>query len=82
MTRNTESHFAFNPTNIDLSRSRFDMSFGNKTSFNVGDIVPLCRPLEVLPGDTFVVDTSKVVRLQTLLKPVMDNLYLPRSKPE
>ena len=76
MNRNTESHFAYNPTNIDLSRSRFDMSFGNKTSFNVGDIVPLCRPLEVLPGDTFVIDTSKVVRLQTLLKPVMDNLYL------
>lgn len=52
------------------------MSFSNKTTFNVGDLIPLCRPIEVLPGDTFSVDTSKVVRLQTLLKPVMDNLYL------
>lgn len=76
MNRNTNSHFAFNPTNVDLSRSRFDMSFGNKTSFNVGDLIPLCRPIEVLPGDTFSVDTSKVVRLQTLLKPVFSNLYL------
>lgn len=76
MNRNVESHFALNPTNLDLRRSRFDMSFGNKTSFNVGDLIPLCRPIEVLPGDTFVVDTSKVVRLQTLLKPIMDNLYL------
>lgn len=76
MNRNTNTHFALNPTNIDMQRSRFDMSFGNKTSFNVGDLVPLCRPIEVLPGDTFSIDTSKVVRLQTLLKPVMDNLYL------
>ena len=31
---------------------------------------------EVLPGDTFQVRTSKVVRMQTLLTPVMDNVYL------
>lgn len=31
---------------------------------------------EVLPGDTFSVRTSKVVRLQTLITPMMDNLYL------
>lgn len=31
---------------------------------------------EVLPGDTFDITTSKVVRLQTLLTPVMDNIYL------
>lgn len=31
---------------------------------------------EVLPGDTFSVKTNKVVRLQTLLTPVMDNIYL------
>lgn len=75
MNRNVESHFALNPTNIDIQRSTFDRSHSLKTSFNVGDIVPFFID-EVLPGDTFNVDTSKVVRLQTLLTPVMDNIYL------
>lgn len=74
--RNVESHFAYNPTNIDISRSTFDMSRSVKTTFNVGELVPLCPPMEVLPGDTFQVDTSRVVRLQTLLTPMMDNLYM------
>jgi hypothetical protein len=58
-----------------MSRSTFDRSASVKTSFNVGDIVPFFLE-EVLPGDTFNVRTSKVVRMQTLLTPMMDNLYL------
>lgn len=75
MNRNVESHFALNPTNIDMSRSTFDRSHSVKTSFNVGQIVPFYLE-EVLPGDTFSVDSSKVVRLQSLLTPIMDNIYL------
>lgn len=75
MSRNQESRFAVNPTRLDISRSRFDRSHSVKTTFNVGDIVPFYLD-EVLPGDTFSVDTSKVVRMQTLLTPMMDNLYL------
>lgn len=75
MNRNTESHFALNPTRIDLSRSTFDRSASVKTSFNAGDIVPFFLE-EVLPGDTFNVKSSKVVRMQTLLTPMMDNVYL------
>lgn len=75
MNRNVESHFALNPTSIDLSRSTFDRSASVKTSFNAGDIVPFFLE-EVLPGDTFNVKSSKVVRMQTLLTPMMDNVYL------
>ncbi len=75
MNRNVESHFALNPTRIDLSRSTFDRSSSIKTSFNAGDIVPFFLE-EVLPGDTFNVKSSKVVRMQTLLTPMMDNVYL------
>lgn len=75
MSRNAESRFAINPTRIDISRSRFDRSHSLKTTFNVGDIVPFFVD-EVLPGDTFSIDTSKVVRMQTLLTPMMDNIYL------
>lgn len=74
MNRNVESHFANIPS-IDIQRSIFDRSFTHKTSFNVGELIPFYVD-QVLPGDTFKVKTSKVIRLQTLLTPVMDNLYL------
>ena len=76
MSRNQESRFAMNPTNIDIQRSSFTRPHSVKTSFNVGDVVPFYLDQDVLPGDTFQIDTSKVVRMQTLLTPMMDNLYL------
>ena len=75
MNRNTESRFALNPTRLDMERSVFDRSASVKTSFNTGDIIPFYVD-EVLPGDTFNIRTSRVVRLQTLITPMMDNLYL------
>ncbi len=75
MSRNTNSHFALNPTKIDIGRSTFPRNSSVKTSFNVGDIVPFYVD-EVLPGDTFDVATSKVVRMPSLITPIMDNLYL------
>lgn len=74
MNRNVESHFSELPT-IDIERSIFDRSASHKTSFNVGELIPFYVD-EVLPGDTFNVTTSCVVRLQTPLTPIMDNLYL------
>lgn len=74
MNRNVEAHFSELPT-IDIDRSTFDRSAGHKTSFNVGQLIPFYVD-EVLPGDTFKVSTSAVVRLQTLLTPVMDNIYM------
>lgn len=75
MNRSAESHFAINPANIDIPRSQFDMSHRLLFSGNVGKCLPLMM-MEVLPGDTFKIDTSKVVRFQTMTKPIMDNLYL------
>lgn len=76
MSRNANSHFAVNPTNIDIQRSKFKRPSSLKTTFNVGDIVPIYVDADVLPGDTYQIDTSKVVRMQTLLTPMMDNIYL------
>lgn len=75
MSRNANSRFALNPTNIDISRSKFNMNHSVKFSGNVGDIIPF-EVQEVLPGDTFQYNTSKVVRLQTLVAPIMDNVYM------
>lgn len=74
MNRNVESYFSTVPS-LDIQRSSFDRSQDIKFSFNVGELIPFFID-EVLPGDTFNVETSKVVRLQTLLTPVMDNIYL------
>lgn len=75
MSRNAESRFAMNPTNIDMQRSTFSRNHSLKTSFNVGDLIPIFCD-EVLPGDSFNIKTSKVVRMQSLITPVMDNMYL------
>ena len=74
MNRNVESHFAKLPK-AEIQRSTFDRSHSYKTSFNVGDLIPFYVD-EVLPGDTFDITTAKVVRSQTMLTPVMDNLFL------
>lgn len=74
MNRNVESHFSQLPR-AEIQRSRFDRSSSVKTTFNVGDVVPFYVD-EVLPGDTFDIKTSKVVRMQSLVTPIMDNIYL------
>lgn len=75
MNRNINSHFALAPSSLDVRRSQFDRSSGVKFSANVGQLIPFYVD-EVLPGDTFKITTSKVVRLQTLVHPIMDNMYM------
>ncbi len=74
MNRNVESHFSQLPA-AEIQRSTFDRSASYKTSFNVGDLIPFFVD-EVLPGDTFNISTAKVVRSQTMLTPIMDNIFL------
>lgn len=74
INRNVESHFAQLPA-AEIQRSTFDRSCSYKTSFNVGDLIPFYVD-EVLPGDTFNISTAKVVRSQTMLTPIMDNIFL------
>ena len=74
MNRETNARFELAPQ-VGIERSTFRMDTNVKTSFNVGDCIPFFC-CEVLPGDTFDINTAKVMRLQTLLTPVMDNLYL------
>lgn len=74
MNRNTQSRFSVAPQ-VDIKRSIFDRSFQHKTTGNVGDLIPFFVD-EVLPGDTFVVDTAFIARMTTPIKPVMDNAYI------
>lgn len=72
--RNESGRFAQNPV-ASIGRSSFNRNSSIKTTFNAGDLIPFYVD-EVLPGDTFSIDTSKVVRMQTPLTPIMDNIYL------
>ena len=75
MDRNYESRFAGNPTGVNISRSIINRDHSVKFSFNVGDVVPfMCD--DILPGDTVTIDTSKVVRLQPMVAPIMDEVFL------
>ena len=75
MSRNVNSFFSEAPASVDVSRSRFQRNQNIKTSFNAGEIIPFYLD-EVLPGDTVSIDTAKVVRMSTLIAPIMDNIYL------
>lgn len=74
MFRNVESHFSQVPS-VEMPRSTFGRPFDHKTTFNVGECIPLFVDPDVLPGDTIKIATSKVIRLQTMLTPIMDNIY-------
>lgn len=74
MSRNTESHFGNIPTK-DIRRSKLKMPFRHLTTFNTGDLIPIFHR-EVLPGDTFNLNESMVVRMQTPITPVMDNAWI------
>lgn len=72
MNRNTESHFSVNPINLDIQRSKFVRPSTHKTTFNAGNLIPIYVD-EVLPGDTFKMNMSSVIRMTTPIYPVMDN---------
>lgn len=72
--RNSELHFKHIPQ-LDIKRSVFDLSHGHKTTMNEGELTPILVQ-EILPGDTFTIDTGYVLRMNTPLKPVMDTAYL------
>ncbi len=59
----------------EIPRSRFDRSFGHKTTFDAGLLIPVYVD-EALPGDTFNLRMSAFARLATPLKPLMDNMVM------
>lgn len=60
---------------VDRPRSSFDRSHGYKTTFDCDYLIPFYTD-EVLPGDTFNVNATLFARANTLLVPIMDNMYL------
>lgn len=55
------------------SKNRFDLSYPSKITGNMGVLYP-CYLAEVVPGDSFRVDTSQMVRFSPLLAPAYENI--------
>lgn len=69
---NMEHSFSNVPT-IDVPRSTFKRPFTVKTTFDAGYLVPIYVD-EALPGDTFNLKMSALMRLATPIYPCMDNM--------
>lgn len=65
-----------NPVRLDVSRSKFDINPRWTGTFNSYQLVPVLTYTDVLPGDTFKLSSSFVVRMSTPIAPVMDDLFL------
>ena len=63
MNRNNERHFARIPE-MKASRTRFNRDQTILTTFDAGKLIPFYVD-EVLPGDTFGVDTAAIIRMTT-----------------
>lgn len=57
-----------------VQRSKFDMSHGRTRTMDAGYLYP-CMCEEVLPGDTWSLQMSALMRFNTLLRPIMDNVH-------
>lgn len=74
MNRNNERHFNQIPE-MKASRTRFNRDQTILTTFDSGELIPFYVD-EVLPGDTFDVNTSAIIRMTTPKYPVMDDSFI------
>ena len=68
----TDARFALTPS-INIGRTRWHQKHDHPTSFLHGRCIPIdCVP--VLPGDTFKLTLSSLIRMSTPIVPIMDNI--------
>lgn len=67
------TYFQRNPVKLDVSRSTFPLDHKTWHTFNSGELVPLFLYGDVLPGDTFDLSMSFVLRSTTPRGPIMDD---------
>lgn len=64
---------------VKVGRSIFPRQFRQLATFNSSDIIPLMYDCNVTPGDTVKIPIKALIRTQTPLYPVMDDLVLDVS---
>lgn len=59
----------------NIPRSVFDRSTGWKATFGANELIPFLID-EVLPGDSYKVNTTMLLRFNDLIHPFMDNMFI------
>lgn len=59
-----------------MNKSKFNLSYLNSTTFNMGNLVPFCL-IDCLPNDSLKLSVKSVIRAQPMLAPLMHkvNIY-------
>ncbi len=70
----SQHNFSQTPS-VNIPRSTFNLSHPHKTAFDADYLVPICQPIDVIPGDTFNFRINFFMRLATPLEPILDNMY-------
>ncbi len=70
----SQHNFSQTPS-VSIPRSTFNLSHGHKTAFDADFLVPICQPIDIIPGTTLNFNTNFFMRLATPLEPILDNLY-------
>lgn len=65
--------FSYNPVGLSRERTKFALPFNHKTSFKLGELIPLAC-IDILPGDTFSSKVASVIRMSSPIAPIMDNI--------
>ncbi|QCS37465.1 major capsid protein [Tortoise microvirus 106] len=69
----TKGNIFQNVLSADVPQSQFDLSFENKLTCDMGELIPICCQ-EILPGDKFQCDANVFIRFQPLIAPIMHNI--------
>ena len=70
----SQHNFSQTPS-VNIPRSTFNLSHPHKTAFDADELVPICQPIDVIPGSTLNFKTHFFMRLATPLEPILDNLH-------
>ncbi len=70
----SQHQFSQTPS-VNIPRSTFNLSHGHKTAFDADLLIPICQPIDIIPGTTLNFNTNFFMRLATPLEPILDNLY-------
>lgn len=61
---------------IDIKRSIIPMNPSYETSFNLGELVPICEPIETIAGDGWSVSSAELIHMTSLKRPIFGNINL------
>lgn len=64
---------------VHVGRCVFNRPFRHMTDFNVGEIIPLMYDCNITPGDSVQIPIKALIRMQTPLYPVADDLVFDVS---